>query len=420
MTPHSPLFRQGFLDAQNTPSPGGDIIIPPHAGLTTMVIASLSLIIAILALLVFGDYTRKTQLEGMVIPAGGLINITSNRDGYVDTIPVQQGQRIQAEQALIRLSDHTRDGNGQHTLSALLHSLTLQHTMIEHQEQQERATFLAQQQAAEKHTARLHEELASARHALTLTENKARLAASIYARYQQLQSWIAVAELQQQEMVLADAQNAVEQQRQLQQRLQRDIETLSSELTIQQQQHLIRLNDLARQQENLRQQRIELNQQRAMTMMAPVSGEVAAIMVKPGQAVKTQDLLLSLLPEQSTLHVELYAPSRAVGFIRPGQHVGLRFTAYPYEKFGVQQGNVAAMTQVSLQASDMRPGQVAHWKENESHYRITVTLDKPTITAYGMEQQLKPGMTVSATVELDKRRLYEWLFEPLWSLKGKI
>jgi membrane fusion protein len=29
-------------------------------------------------------------------------------------------------------------------------------------------------------------------------------------------------------------------------------------------------------------------------------------------------------------------------------------------------------------------------------------------------------MVVAADIELDKRRLYEWLLEPLWSLQGKI
>jgi membrane fusion protein len=47
-------------------------------------------------------------------------------------------------------------------------------------------------------------------------------------------------------------------------------------------------------------------------------------------------------------------------------------------------------------------------------------LDKTTITAYGRQEPLRVGMTVSADVELDSRRLYEWLLEPLWSLQGRI
>ncbi|WP_262145166.1 hypothetical protein [Serratia ficaria] len=60
------------------------------------------------------------------------------------------------------------------------------------------------------------------------------------------------------------------------------------------------------------------------------------------------------------------------------------------------------------------------WKENEGHYRVTVALDKTAITAYGRQEPLRIGMAVAADVELDSRRLYEWLLEPLWSLKGRM
>lgn len=33
---------------------------------------------------------------------------------------------------------------------------------------------------------------------------------------------------------------------------------------------------------------------------------------------------------------------------------------------------------------------------------------------------LRPGMTLEGDVSLDSRHLWEWLTEPLWSLKGKL
>ena len=60
------------------------------------------------------------------------------------------------------------------------------------------------------------------------------------------------------------------------------------------------------------------------------------------------------------------------------------------------------------------------WKENEGHYRLIVDLEKTTITAYGKQEPLRAGMTVAADVELENRYLYEWLLEPVWSLRGKI
>ena len=42
------------------------------------------------------------------------------------------------------------------------------------------------------------------------------------------------------------------------------------------------------------------------------------------------------------------------------------------------------------------------------------------VTAYGNEEPLKPGMLLDADILGEKRRLIEWVFEPLYSLKGRV
>ena len=53
-------------------------------------------------------------------------------------------------------------------------------------------------------------------------------------------------------------------------------------------------------------------------------------------------------------------------------------------------------------------------------YRVTVSLAKQFVTAYGNDEPLKPGMLVDADILGERRRLVEWIFEPLYSLKGKV
>jgi membrane fusion protein len=59
----------------------------------------------------------------------------------------------------------------------------------------------------------------------------------------------------------------------------------------------------------------------------------------------------------------------------------------------------------------------ANGDKNEPLYTINVALDSQTIDAYGQAQTLKPGMQLGADVELDVRRIYEWILEPLFSMK---
>ncbi len=56
----------------------------------------------------------------------------------------------------------------------------------------------------------------------------------------------------------------------------------------------------------------------------------------------------------------------------------------------------------------------------EPVYKITVSLAQQSITAYSEKIFLKPGMMLSADVILDERSLFEWLMEPLYSLRGTI
>jgi len=144
------------------------------------------------------------------------------------------------------------------------------------------------------------------------------------------------------------------------------------------------------------------------------------VLAEPGQTVNYGDTLITLIPASSQLQVELYAPSKSVGFIKPRQRVGLRYDSFPYEKFGIQYGTIREITRSSLSSSDIMIRNSLTWKENEGHYRLIVDLEKTTITAYGKQEPLRAGMTVAADVELDNRYLYEWLLEPVWSLRGKI
>jgi membrane fusion protein len=67
----------------------------------------------------------------------------------------------------------------------------------------------------------------------------------------------------------------------------------------------------------------------------------------------------------------------------------------------------------------MSPQQVAGLsgrQATEAMYRIDVALDAQSIEAYGRQEALRPGMALEADILLDRRRLIEWIFEPLYGI----
>jgi membrane fusion protein len=127
--------------------------------------------------------------------------------------------------------------------------------------------------------------------------------------------------------------------------------------------------------------------------------------------------LATILPAHATLEAVLYAPSRSMGFVKVGQEVLLRYLAYPHQKFGSHRAVVRAFSANPVSAAEL--GIVPADGGREPLYRIRAELDAQSIDAYGRREALQSGMQVEADVMLDRRRLIEWVFEPLLSLAGR-
>ena len=58
--------------------------------------------------------------------------------------------------------------------------------------------------------------------------------------------------------------------------------------------------------------------------------------------------MLKIVPQHATMQAELLAPSSAVGFIHEGERVLLRYSAFPYQKFGEYWGTVVSVSRAAL------------------------------------------------------------------------
>ena len=180
----------------------------------------------------------------------------------------------------------------------------------------------------------------------------------------------------------------------------------------------------------LAQESAENEARQRIVVRAPQDGVLTAVLAEPGQSVSPAAALASLVPAQAKLQAHLFAPSSAVGFLRPQQDVLLRYQAFPYQKFGHHAGKVLQVSRTPLQASELAGLSLSTLATGisaatttgggEPLYRITVALDEQAIPAYGQAQPLAAGMQLEAAVQLDRRRLFEWLFEPVIGLAGRI
>ncbi|MGH8078594.1 MAG: HlyD family secretion protein, partial [Lysobacter sp.] len=167
------------------------------------------------------------------------------------------------------------------------------------------------------------------------------------------------------------------------------------------------------------QERLQTQASGEILVNAPVAGLVASRLIERGQTVQAGQPLLSLLPKGSELQAQLLVPSRAIGFIKPGDSVVLRYQAFPHQKFGHHRGTVIRISRNALSPAGLG-ALLGDAQAGEPYYRVLVQLSAQSITAYGKPEPLRPGMLLEADILGERRKLYEWVLEPLYSLTGRL
>jgi membrane fusion protein len=157
----------------------------------------------------------------------------------------------------------------------------------------------------------------------------------------------------------------------------------------------------------------EVNGRRAYVIKAPRSGRVSTLQATVGQIADPRHIQLEIIPLDSTLQAELFFPTRAFGFVRPGQQARILYDAFPYQKFGTYRGSVTKVSHTILTGNETT-GPIAL---KEPAYRVTVGLERPDIDAYGLKMPLQPDMLLKADVILEQRSLMRWLLDPVFSAR---
>lgn len=414
------LFRKEVMEAKRGSWLGGISLAYP---VPLWVLTAVSIVAAIVVVLFFtlGTYTRRSSVTGQLVPSQGLATVLAPATGVVSRLEIPEGGRAEVGQSLAVVTvPRATQGSGD-----------TQQALEQHLQQRQdglASTQVAQQQQLQAQANGLRAQLATARRELAQTESEVstrqdqiRIASETLDRLRQLEDgrYVSVLQIKQQESTVLEytsQRQSLERQAISTRRMIAQLEQALQELPGQQQ-----ATEAGYQRElaQLEQERVQTEASGALVVTAPVAGVVATRTVKMGQAVQAGQPLLSLLPGDGGLEAELLVPSRAIGFIAPGDSVLLRYQAFPYQKFGHHQGKVASISRSALSTGELG-ALIGNAQQGEPFYRVTVALNQQSVTAYGQPEPLKPGMLLDADILGEKRRLIEWIFEPLYSLKGKV
>ena len=410
------LFRAQALEGGGRKALG-EIVLARPVSFFFLTLAAVGAAGLFAAFAYFGAYTRKATVAGVILPRNGLIKVYSPQAGVVLERRVAEGQRVKEGEVLYVLSSerHSAQGATQATIGEQVRArrASLREELAKRQALQRELAL-----ATAKRLADMRSELAQREGEIATQERRTQLAEVGLGRFRSLHAtrYISEAQLQQKNEELLEQQSRLQALARARTTLLRDINALAFELASL---PLRAQNELAvtrRSIAEVEQELAESEARRVAIVAAPSDGTATAVLAEPGQLISPQQALVSVVPGGDPLEAQLYAPSRAVGFVQPGSRVVLRYQAYPYQKFGHHEGVVKYVSRSALQPSEL-PFPAAG---GELQYRITVALSSQEVMAYGAPQRLQAGMVVEADVLLDRRRIYEWALEPLYSITGRL
>jgi membrane fusion protein len=415
------LFRPEALEHQRQAWLGDMQLLRPLS-LRLLTATVLLVLAAVLAFLWWGEYTRKARVAGVLVPDQGVIRLLPPQEAVVLERHAVEGARVARGDVLFVLSLERSSAAGD-TQASVQRSLRERERSLADSAAQQALLTQAQAAALDQRLADMRRERGQRLSEALLHKQRLTLAGDALARLESLRrdNFISAAQLQakHEELLGLQAQlQALEREAAAHERAIAALEAERRELPLRAQ---AQQGEIQRERAELAQLAAESEAKRRLVVQAPADGVVSAVLAQPGQTVTPTAALASLVPADSQLQAHLYAPSSAVGFVRPDQTVLLRYQAYAYQKFGHQRGRVLQVSRTPLSAADQSAlagaqPQAAH----EPLYRITVALDKQQVSAYGQDISLVPGMQLDADVLLDRRRLIEWIFEPLLGLGGRV
>jgi len=417
------LFRQEALNAQQDSHGAALGIRPISAPLLTSFFAVL--MVAVLLLLVFGSYTKKERVAGVVQTQQGVALIVPPQGpqglGTIKRVLVTEGQHVKAGDVIVEVSQErfTDAGN---TDALLEENLQAQHTRLQNQAEGQQLVSTATRESLEQRITHARRDIDTLNEEIRLQEQQISAAQRMVAQLEPLLADRVISELQ------------FEQQRSMLLELQARLQTLKRQRTaaegeaaqaadnlrrLEGQQRVDRAG-LDRDLLALQQEQVQRRAARVTLIKAPVDGVISGLTATPGQSLSASGVLASLVPDHAALEALLYVPSTAIGFIKPGQSVRMSYDAFPYQRFGQYRGTVRSVSQTDMPMQSNSNNNSDNNKDRRAVFLVRVTLEQDSVKAYGTAIRLHPGLTLTADVEIDRRRLIRWMLDPLFAFSGRL
>jgi len=410
------LFRQEALDNQKQ-RPWGEVVLIQPLSFYMITGAITIVIIVAVTFLVYGTYARRENVSGYLVPNKGLVKIYAIQPGLVTAVHVSEGDRVSKGEVLFTISTQKTNRQSIDNDALVLSKLKQNKAAITSKLEEQKHLSLREIRQYKDQITGLKREIQQLNILITTHKKKYMVSQAHLKRLEQLLSknYLSQSDFIKAQEHHVDIQLRLDETKQQLNDKQNQLTEAKNLLHQIPLKAAIKQSEIKLQLSEIEQKTIEISGRRTYTLRAPSAGRVTAIQAKFGQTVKDEPLL-AILPNNARFKADLFIPTRAIGFIKSGQSVLLRYSAFPYQRFGLYKGTIDKVTEVILSPEELK----VPVKLEEPVYRVSVIPENQAISAYGRKFDLQAGMLLEATIILEGRSLGEWLLEPIYSLRGRL
>lgn len=401
----------------------------------TLLMASL----ACLAFVVWSSLTRVDEVavtEGEVVPTGSVQTVQHFEGGLVEEIMVKEGELVEVDQPILRLSPAQALGDLEQTrareMSLLLKAERLR-AFVESRKPDfsfagptyerlvadNNSIYQAQTQARDSARSIIHAQIEQKRSDLklleaqhsSLREQVGALREEFKIREQLVAKGLVTRiahldtkrELARAEGELARILGQTVTAREAVSETERRLHDNQSTLQKQAMDELgVAIAELAQVQESIA--RLE-DRVKRLIVTSPAKGFIKGLSVRnTGAVIQPGGLVTELVPADHELRVDAKVLPRDVGHVKVGQRVRVKVTTFDFARYGSIMGE---LTRISASSFLNEKG--------EPYFKATVKLDKSYVGDDPTRYVIRPGMTVQAEVMTGDKTLLQYMLKPVFT-----
>ena len=139
------------------------------------------------------------------------------------------------------------------------------------------------------------------------------------------------------------------------------------------------------------------------TITSPCDGYVDKLFIHTnGGVVTPAQQLFAITPSGTPLLIKATVLNQDIGFVKEGMKVSVKIDTFNFQKYGMIEGEVKTVSKNSIQDEKLGPV-----------YEVYITPLTHTLKVEGKDEPIRTGMSLSAEINVGKRRIIEFFIYPL-------